>query len=1050
METTSTSPPSSPTTMLPTTQNNLNDLDNNEHTENLENQHLQNATLATEMSTAELLEALSQARTATQQAVERADHDAQERMDLHLRLEASEDRNTLTENDLQATREHTAQIEKTHAQTVQNALEENDRLHDLVQEAEEQAHQLSSELITQTEKLTGAAAETATNGTNHAEPRPQTGSTLMNALAAKGILTSISDFKYQAASVIASHPEFRQTDEFLAIDNNVSSAVAYIQKMTGSYGSKTIKLLCEKFENVVVSSSTSIETLHTTVVRFMYQISQTLSPSSTGRTLVHLTTRKFIAGDTCEISRQICSILHAYSVTTDQQVPEFIAGCKLKRICTTATATAFPEDETQAPGIRRLNSSDPDKQTKAWTEVMEAIFAFLFTGRVLRTRQTEAALHNLETNPSIAMGIDKQGEVENAALWLSRYQAMRQRLIESSQRLDCPKLRPDDFDSIELAIMTSPTELRTKVYDVLRLTVPTVEYHEQEKNDKTFPIPKITFRQFENHLLTAYKQFQCFPDMGLTKEVARRTPEEIAQQNTTAPVTQPPSNTTATRAKNDKTNKAKKLRKCAICKSDSHQAQACNQMTPDVQQCNYWSTHGRCRWGTNCKNRHTAQDSPPAQGTALATTTTVTSEAAPKWVECTCKDCAGKHFENEVYWMNKFGSDGKAYGMPPRCKACRDANRAKRSNYQPQPTSLPVGTSPPPATPIIHQAQSVVVQTPATPTAEPMMPEVPQPATVTQLMAVETGSQYACLQEQLRDEDESETEVESSMMVTSDAPDSPTAQTAWDWERLSTSSTTSSNSSGHNGYPWQMEYAENARQIKQQISTDSDPESGDDIEKNIASLINSGSYILHTNWDSESEDDVELNIASLMVTTNEPVDTEAPMETVATDSSEHEISSDEETESALKKTEDWTRRMKCRHERNSEVSQLQMQGFTPAAKKRAAKQPNRLKLSGQKLILTRGGPILPDEIDAAFIDSDNSQNSIDLGSESDEITETEPDQHSIHTFFKRQPVPLKQAFGAPAEPSNSTQICPSMKERQSQYFNYNSPTKPTGAQHIGP
>ena len=561
-----------------------------------------------------------------------------------------------------------------------------------------------------------------------------------NELCSMGLFAnSTSQYTHLAATVICNHSDFQETDQIISMDSNTSSAIGYLQKQCGTHGSKQTKLACEGFEKTFNAPETTNENRHASMVKLIQFLSQTLSLASTGRILIHLMTRRFIAGETLESSRQTSNVIHNYSLTANSETQEFIQNCDKKLLDTSLMKKPIPNDTTNVPGINRLNSTDPQTQHNAWKDILHALFLYLFKGRTLRTRDEEAALHDLSSSEShdLYMSISSDGTVEDGFEWLSRYNALLTRLSESATFLKFPKLNPDDVESIKMALSAAPPELRNEIYNLKKFDSrwSQIDYHPQREGSTDIAIPDMTFQEFEALYLAACENFTRPPHSGKTKSKPK-------------PKTNAPAPDTA----NTRT------RKCARCKSTAHIASACP--TPATALCNNHKA-GKCKNGTNCKYGHSATQESTSSNTPTALTSANTPPAAlQNQVSIACRDCSTNFDVDSVWWTSKTNANGESWGLPIRCKKCRDARKAR-----PYPTTLPTEASP-------TAAPVAVDPTDTTPTEPPTPPTIPTTGST-----LVVSSRYDCLMDQMSDEsDESDDDsYETTMMVSvPQPPSSPT------------------------------------------------------------------------------------------------------------------------------------------------------------------------------------------------------------------------------------------------------------------------------------
>ena len=811
---------------------------------------LQSTKLHSEELSSELISATERLEFASAQDRDR------ELLDLHERQQQQEYELQLTEDrEAEEQEDETLRLEQTRLTEIADLAEKARIAKERIITAGENASESKSKTVSEQQDL-----ETLS------------GSIAFDELTRSGIFaTQISQQSHVAISVLTNHAEFRNTDPDLANDNNTSSAVAYIEHQCGSRGSRTVKLICEAFEKVICNETSTTEEIQKAITHFLQLTTQTLSFPSAGRALLYLASRKFISGEDIKTSKRISDIIHAYALTADSDTTKFEKECKRSCIDHHLLQITLP---IHPPGFQRLNSTNRATQKAGWIAIVKCIMTYLLCDRALRTRSEEDTLHNLNRNPSLYMQIADDGTVEKVPEWQSRYHAVLTRLQESAKFLEYPKLIPDDYEKNLLVLRAAPTELRMEIYRLLKYDQrwPSTLYHEQKEGSALFAVPKLDFAVFEKVLEAAYENFKIYPQNGKTEDKQRAVKTEKTKEDK--------------KKKQEKVKKSKRGGKvtdpCSLCKSTDHQSATCNQMTPDVEACNNFQRN-RCIWGMNCMRRHNTLNGTGIAGdpcylpTAMPTQSQTTETA--EWVACVCQDCNKEHFENATFWNGQVGRDGKPWGLPPRCKACRDAHKLKRSN----PSTLPVAAAPAPV--------DVPLPPPVTGA------NTTQQAPPNSLAVAMTGGQFSCLHQQLDDE-----ELEDA-----------------------------------------------------------------DDDYDFAMVVSVGAH-------SDSDD------------------------------SEEEYDDYVETPGARIETERWEKRMKVKHEPHSipgEVGNLQVNHCTPAARKRVSKPAERLVQSGAKLLMTGRDPILPDELQSALYDQDVDSDSIDL-SEGDEEPSGQQDlaQHSIKSFFK--------------------------------------------------
>jgi hypothetical protein len=719
-----------------------------------------------EPTIADLVRELRQAKLREDALSQRADDDAMERLSLQRALETEKQlSNQLSDDLVNLSKIDRAEVETRHA----TLLEDQKSAEIKAQRAALLEAQKTAEIEAQRAALL-QAQETKHEKhlpTNNSSVTDLSGTSGYNRLHSLGIFSNAATMDvHKAVSLIVNQSDFAETDPLKAAETNASSVAAFIQYQFGTRGCKTFKTACENFEKVFTSTDSDLDRIHSVSSHFMKFLSETLSHISASRCFLLISTRKYIAGtqidgSEIETSRQVANVIHAYSLTNTVDTVEFDMQCSKQDINGAILEQPLPQNPTDAPGIERLLSQTQSVKFEAWIDIISAVFNYLFADQSVLTREHEESLHSLVTNPSIHMKISKEGVVEPAAEWLSRYNALVVRLKSSAKRLGTPKIEPDDQERIKLAITTSPSELRIKLYSLFE-TDPrwtSIEFLKRPKNSEELAIPMMKFRDFETVLRTAYANFKRYPTNGITSD-SPRDPNSTAGQT--------PNNTPSKK----KSSKGK----CSLCGSPDHVAEDCSKRASVTEVCNKNKT-GKCRYGKNCKRLHTTDNltgsnqNPPAN--ALVTGAPAPASLNPStnsvdttnWTQCTCQDCQQTHMENADWWNAQTDHTGKPWGLPPRCKKCRAAKRALKALSTSIPETVPPAT-PAPAVPDMLQIMPPGISLPVQSPAASALPTNPPSIPSAQMISC---NPYSSLDNQMDEEDEEDEyeELATCMVVAS-------------------------------------------------------------------------------------------------------------------------------------------------------------------------------------------------------------------------------------------------------------------------------------------
>ena len=626
------------------------------------------------------------------------------------------------------------------------------RLNGIIDESTATNSTLSAELVRVSER------------TNTAIPIPGihtniSGISGFNQLNTMGLLrvSANSHGAHFAVSFITGSTDFVQTDPGSAEDMKVSSVLNYIQKMCGAQGSHQFKIAISTFEDAFTSKTSTLDTRHAALVSFLQYLSSILSTPSVGRTIIFVSTRKFIAGTTSEQSRQIANIAHVYLLTEDSDEQSFITACGQKRIDSRLLETpinSYTADPLTLPGYRRLNSPDQKILFQSWINFIQSLFLYLFKGRSPCCREEELAKYSLSSPTCELHPIIIEGVLEENFEWFSRESSVFANLNASSILLGTKKIIPDDIERISLALEASPIEFRDTIYNLKKFDQrwSAIPYMDQPTNSTKPPIPKMTFSEFEILSLAAYEVFKQPPTNAKVSSIKSTTPAS-KQPNTGS----------------DK--------KCARCKSKDHIAKDC--ATPPKEDCNRHKI-GKCRNGTNCKyghgskgtvspvnNANTNQSTTPPSARALpASGTTVYENNPADMTELPCRDCSKLFEYNSTWWSKQKGQDGTPWSPPFRCKECQALNKIRKQTA----ASALVTSS---ATPAPDSVTSPSPTTPPTPTPPPPYNAPAQQSAPTATLL--TASFYSCIAEQMDSESDGDDDPEHPFcMVVASVEDTPT------------------------------------------------------------------------------------------------------------------------------------------------------------------------------------------------------------------------------------------------------------------------------------
>ena len=329
-------------------------------------------------------------------------------------------------------------------QRTEDDASERLRLNSIIDESAAANNSLSAELV-RVSKRTATATVIPEIGINIS------GISGFNQLNTMGLLrvSTNSHNAHFAVSFITGSTDFVQTDPGSAEDMKVSSVLNYIQKMCGSQGSHQFKIAVSTFEDAFISKTSTLDTRHAALVSFLQYTSSILSTPSVGRTIIFISTRKFIAGTTSEQSRQIANIAHVYLLTEDSDEPSFITACSQKRIDSRLLETpisSYTADPLKLPGYRRLNSPDQKVLFQSWINFIQSMFLYLFKGRSPCCREEELAKYSLSSPSCELHPIIIEGVLEENFEWFSRESSVFANLNASSILLGTKKIIPDDVE----------------------------------------------------------------------------------------------------------------------------------------------------------------------------------------------------------------------------------------------------------------------------------------------------------------------------------------------------------------------------------------------------------------------------------------------------------------------------------------------------------------------------------------------------------------------------------------------------------------------------